>query len=518
MPTLFFSLLLLRTCLANPSSIPSFPTTTACLQHDTVKLNIQPQTANFPGSSASKNTSNITSKSAGNTTTTTITNTNTNIALHLPLPPDIQITELLGESATICIQIKARIDCVTNVAKAFNAERIAWLNKTKEKRRVKATADAPYYRIRTRTSSQCMTSTENAIKEFEHILQENNKETYSTLLEPIFANKIDLFDTKFWIDLCPNFHITTSNKTIATKLPHQSLNLHRYRRLLKKNGYFQEDNIDWDNKNTETTTTTGPLATMTQLATCVRSLTDFGFPATFAFVFDEFWHIANLLRDNIVSKILGETALLSSEPYAWRLSKSRPKQIGFQQHRDWAGTNSTSLNVWVALTESTPKNGCLYCIPRPFDTCQGDEDLVTPNYCQNNKTNGFCLANIRALPVKEGGILAWHGDFLHWSGTPEWVKEEEEEEEEEEKCDETKMKEKDQQDDDRIAIAFDFLQESKADLHPLGSVALVENPLTLNLRIRLFLVARSMWRFATNRQPTLKIVEAFVFLVVRSGY
>ena len=49
-----------------------------------------------------------------------------------------------------------------------------------------------------------------------------------------------------------------------------------------------------------------------------------------------------------------------------------------------------------------------------------------------------------------------HGDFLHWSGTPEWIKEEEEE-----KCDETEMKEKYQQDDDRIAIAFDFLQESK---------------------------------------------------------
>ena len=428
---------------------------------------------------------------------------------------------MLGESATICLQIKAKQHCVKSVAHAFNNQRREWLN-TQQAGELTS-------------SSSCLASSVLAAKELEFLLliqKDNLKDNlnkqsrgYSNLLDQMFAsNQLDNWlHVDFWLGLCPSFQITTTNNTLRNNTDINHTNQHYrttstslHRTTLQRQGYFQEDNISWASSvadvNTDYRNYEGNDKLMTQLAKCVRSITSAGFPATFIFVFDEYWRIATRLQ-HMVSDIFGEAALISSAPYAWHLSrnKQRKKRRGFPQHRDWPGTNGTSLNVWVALTESTPKNGCLYCIPRFLDSCQGDEDVVTSNYCHNNRTitstPGFQLSSVRALPAKPGAIIAWHGDFLHWAGEPEWI------------ADDASCVLSDEiiNNDDRIAIAFDFLHQSSQGKHPLTATTLTLNPLTLNLRLRLLLISRSLWRFATHRQPALKIVEAFVILLIESN-
>jgi ectoine hydroxylase-related dioxygenase (phytanoyl-CoA dioxygenase family) len=77
-----------------------------------------------------------------------------------------------------------------------------------------------------------------------------------------------------------------------------------------------------------------------------------------------------------------------------RASKLRPDGI------------TDTFNLWIALTEATPLNGCMYIVPANFDPLYGT-DVAQPK---------FPLQSIRALPVPAGSILGWNGRVWHWGG------------------------------------------------------------------------------------------------------
>ena len=60
----------------------------------------------------------------------------------------------------------------------------------------------------------------------------------------------------------------------------------------------------------------------------------------------------------------------------------------------------------MALTESTPKNGCIYIVPARFD----------PDYPTLKESTEFDIQNVRALPAPAGGALVWSGRTLHFGG------------------------------------------------------------------------------------------------------
>ena len=73
----------------------------------------------------------------------------------------------------------------------------------------------------------------------------------------------------------------------------------------------------------------------------------------------------------------------------------------------------TLVNVWVALTDATPLNSCMYVLPGHLDP-----DYPRPRGRLGGEQNRheIQLQDVRALPVKAGSVICWSSSLLHWGG------------------------------------------------------------------------------------------------------
>jgi ectoine hydroxylase-related dioxygenase (phytanoyl-CoA dioxygenase family) len=103
---------------------------------------------------------------------------------------------------------------------------------------------------------------------------------------------------------------------------------------------------------------------------------------------------------------------LLSAFWAWHLA-SDGTTCNLPPHRDGSGVTVNadgmpeSLTVWIALTDATPDNGCIYVLPSAYDPFYG----LTPS-----RVNVLDVQNVRALPTPAGTALAWNHQLLHWGG------------------------------------------------------------------------------------------------------
>ena len=82
------------------------------------------------------------------------------------------------------------------------------------------------------------------------------------------------------------------------------------------------------------------------------------------------------------------------------------------------------LNVWIPLNEATLDNGCMYVVPREFDTdfarTDGHHAHMNPaTEVQRGLSSKihFPLHGVRALPAPAGSLIAWYGNTIHWGST-----------------------------------------------------------------------------------------------------
>mmetsp|Transcript_38659 Transcript_38659/g.93083 ORF Transcript_38659/g.93083 Transcript_38659/m.93083 type:complete len:495 (-) Transcript_38659:59-1543(-) len=208
-------------------------------------------------------------------------------------------------------------------------------------------------------------------------------------------------------------------------------------------------------------------------------------PATFVLLFDETWKLAAkshnlLLRSNNHNNdgkedreeagaaarkgggILRENKMaFNFDMLAWHIDP-RLNQSGFSPHRDrqpdspgalersfYADGRAKYVTHWIALTDATPENSCLYVIPREFDPgySKGDDDAdddprpteeegggddcnCNDNASDNKSRNGDkatisdpltraldtkqSYQNIRALPRRAGLSVVFTHRILHW--------------------------------------------------------------------------------------------------------
>ena len=69
-------------------------------------------------------------------------------------------------------------------------------------------------------------------------------------------------------------------------------------------------------------------------------------------------------------------------------------------------------SVWLALTDATPENSCLYFIPKDDDAGYGlSGDSITDM--------GHMWQNIVAQPLLQGGFLTFSHRLLHWGSRPQ---------------------------------------------------------------------------------------------------
>lgn len=131
----------------------------------------------------------------------------------------------------------------------------------------------------------------------------------------------------------------------------------------------------------------------------------------FSFVYDEYWLLFAKLRDAL-SHALGADYQLMPAFWTWCLQPGK-EAVGFPPHRDrgrislFDDGRPKALTIWIALTQATPENGCMYLLPADLD----------PNYnTEKEQDFTFPYNDVRARPCPAGTIMCWNQAILHWGG------------------------------------------------------------------------------------------------------
>jgi hypothetical protein len=175
---------------------------------------------------------------------------------------------------------------------------------------------------------------------------------------------------------------------------------------IRKEGYFQ----------------TAPVvdsAEVSKLRRCITTVVSHGHPASYALVYDEFYHVMGKLT-NVLSPVLGPDYQLVPDEYDAYYIRPDDRSAGSPPHRDSLRTATsvepdgmpTLVNTWIPLTDATALNSCIYVLPAHLD----------PHYPRHGGASSpdridlrsSDLPNIRALPAPAGSVLCWSTHLLHW--------------------------------------------------------------------------------------------------------
>src|SRR5262249_39694267 len=148
--------------------------------------------------------------------------------------------------------------------------------------------------------------------------------------------------------------------------------------------------------------------TSARIADAVGSLVRAGYPATFVFVFDEVWLLAERVRSR-VSALLQRPFVLVGDVWAWRIEPGRGR--GWAPHRGVAThtfdrSEPEVINTWVALSDVEANRSCMHFVPL-------DED---PGYPEAMHRCDAPLERTCAVPASAGTALLWNANVLHWGG------------------------------------------------------------------------------------------------------
>lgn len=216
----------------------------------------------------------------------------------------------------------------------------------------------------------------------------------------------------YWEKLAPGAAITDNPFTAATEtacLP--SPEHERYLARLREDGHFQTPvSISEQDLN--------------EMQRCVDSVIRAGFPPIFALVYDVFYRALGGFRD-FLAAALGPDYYLIPNFWVYHVATSDDDR-GFEPHRDAEYTDTigddglpTVLTAWIAITEATPLNGCMYYLPRGRD----------PEYREaifdlDRTASRVALQDVRALPAKPGTMSCWDQYLFHWgSRSSQWAHE-----------------------------------------------------------------------------------------------
>lgn len=232
--------------------------------------------------------------------------------------------------------------------------------------------------------------------------------------------------------------------------------------MIISEGYFQLSSLDWG-------------LDIKMMADAVMKIDNSDFSPPFAFIYDEFWVLFHKLH-TVLGGLLGNDYKILPDFWVWRVNPERDDR-GWSPHRDKGRTalfedgTPKSITVWIALSESTPLNGCMYMIPAHRDP--------TYNTPQENDFR-FDYADIRALPAQAGDTFFWNQAVLHWGSHSSQMAQ-----------------------NSRVSLAFEF---QRADIEPMNHPLLV--PLQMyDFNSRLRLIAKQILQYQHMYQLDPKLRE-----------
>jgi phytanoyl-CoA dioxygenase PhyH len=160
-----------------------------------------------------------------------------------------------------------------------------------------------------------------------------------------------------------------------------------------------------------------PESTLATLNATIDGVVAAGWPPVFAFVFDALW---SAVRSSAVRAVLDGTlgAGARQVPHVWvHVVPPVAGARGWAPHKDGglARGSRSRLSVWLALTDASVENGCMYVLPRSVASSsivdrQWDSESVSVADAVR------LLSGARAVPARAGSALVWDFDLLHWSG------------------------------------------------------------------------------------------------------
>jgi hypothetical protein len=154
-----------------------------------------------------------------------------------------------------------------------------------------------------------------------------------------------------------------------------------------------------------------PGATLDRIRAGMTSLVEQGWPPSLIFLFEEPWWVMEGMRP-LLASFLGDDYVRLAGFWAWWISRDT-RAKGWARHRDWAirsvreDGSLDHMTLWIAVTDATPENGCMYIVPASRD----------PNY--HGDLDDIDVADpstVRALPACAGTVLGWTSHLLHWGG------------------------------------------------------------------------------------------------------
>ena len=238
------------------------------------------------------------------------------------------------------------------------------------------------------------------------------------------------YDIAYWQQICPHLNITQGKHHESAEAYLQSL--HEENKNLSTDALHQcEEHKNRILKEGYTTVTPNLIITsgqddvttlVSKLALGITCLKQHGWAPTFILIFDESWELAQAL-DRLQNKT--SSNLNNMDMLAWHIDPNKGES-GFTPHRDRqpeevsasfrADGTAKYTTSWVALTEATPENSCLYVIPADRDPGYhaGDNDTDPLRRILLTKD---AYQHIRAVPLKPGHVIMFTHRIMHWGST-----------------------------------------------------------------------------------------------------
>lgn len=184
-----------------------------------------------------------------------------------------------------------------------------------------------------------------------------------------------------------------------------------------------------------------------RLGAVIRRLVEKGWPASFVVVYDEAWLLVQLLSHLMLSTTGGNACMM--DLVAWHIDP-HCGEAGFTPHRDRHlglreqdtaavqagfrhadGKSPRDSTCWIALSECSPDNGCLYMLPRCADPAYTLGDCSTAAATRHTDDSFALLPgpmkqavyvpltpsawrHVRAVPCSAGSIVLFSHRTVHW--------------------------------------------------------------------------------------------------------
>jgi len=220
------------------------------------------------------------------------------------------------------------------------------------------------------------------------------------------------YSCAYWQRICPMMHIE-NEAFVHSQRPPAELSAARLATLqaqLVCDGFFtlEPAELQW------------PLA-LSSLTTAVAAVKARGWPATMALVYDEAWAVVHYLSSLMAAVSGNSTNCL--DVLLWSVDASSG-QAGFAPHRDRqpgdvpgsfrADGTPKYHTAWIALSDATVHNSCLYVIPAKHDPgyLRGDSQADDPLHTALKSDSA--VQAIRAVPLDAGGALIFSHRLMHW--------------------------------------------------------------------------------------------------------